>query len=242
MRLVCQQIRTLLLLLFAAVGPVATLAAPGDWTRVSYPVVSQGLSAQPFNLTNSARAPPHTSANVMATGTALAQTGNLRVFDGAATTGAVYAFLWPSIAPNAGTRPDFYVSPNGEAVEGTLYRYSDSAYADDILQNSGSPGIDGRGHYLGTEALGSASSVRDRYQIAPEWSNPTVRGELDSIQLYDPNTGTWRLQTPTSNGNTTTIPEPYTSAYPEYGTGGARQYITDQNTSFRYDNVDIIGD
>jgi hypothetical protein len=145
-------------------------------------------------------------------------------------------------ATNRGTRPDFYVSPNGEAVEGTLYRYSDSAYADDILQNGGSPGIDGRGHYLGTEALDTASSVRDRYQIAPEWSNPTVRGELDSIQLYDPNTGAWRLQTPTSNGNTTTFPEPYTSAYPEYGAGGARQYITNPNTPLRYDNVDIIGD
>ena len=143
---------------------------------------------------------------------------------------------------NGGTRPNFYVSPNGEAVEGTLYRYSDSTYADDILQNFGSPAIDGRGHYLGTEALDSASSVRDRYQIAPEWSNPTVRGELDSMQLYDPNTSTRRLRTPTSNGNTTTIPEPYTSAYPEYGTGGARQYITDPKTSLRYDNVDIIGD
>ncbi|PXW72724.1 hypothetical protein C7964_101840 [Loktanella sp. PT4BL] len=148
----------------------------------------------------------------------------------------------PDVATNGGNRPDFYVSPNGEAVEGTLYRYSDSVYADDILQNGGSPAIDGRGHYLGTEALDSASSVRDRYQIAPEWSNPTVRGELDSIQLYDPNTSTWRLQTPTSNGNTTTIPEPYTSAYPEYGTGGARQYTTDPNTPIRYDNVDIIGD
>lgn len=175
MRLVCQQIRTLLLLLFAAVGPVATLAAPGDWTRVSYPVVSQGLSAQPFNLTNTARAPPHTSANVMATGTALAQTGNLRVFDGAATTGAVYAFLRPSIAPNTGRGADNVTTYNPLRAEltaeevaqghawtkhgyefedlGITQRYQFQNHVEDVINNPSDVRyyVDGRTVYIDSE-------------------------------------------------------------------------------------------
>jgi hypothetical protein len=104
-----------------------------------------------------------------------------------------------------------------------------------------SPAIDGRGHYLGTESLSSVYEVMDRYQISSDWSYPSVRGQLNSLQLYDSKTGTWNLQTPTTLGNTTSIPEPYTSAYPEFGAGGARQYITSPNTPLKYDNVRILG-
>jgi filamentous hemagglutinin len=88
----------------AVFGTVASFAVPGDWMRISYPLVAQELSAQPADLTNSARAPSHTSANVMATGAALAQTGSLRALDGVESTGAVYAFLQSSLAPNTGPR------------------------------------------------------------------------------------------------------------------------------------------
>ncbi len=95
-----QLIRTFCMLLFAAFGPVATLAAPGDWTRVGYSVVAQDLSVQPVNLTNTARAPPLTSANVMATGAAPVQNGSMRALAGVKNPEAAYALLRSSIAPN----------------------------------------------------------------------------------------------------------------------------------------------
>jgi hypothetical protein len=104
MRLVCQQIRTLLLLLFAAVGPVTTLAAPGDWTRFSYSVVAQELSALPVNLTNTARAPPHTSANLTSTGTAFARSGDMHALVGIETHVASFGFGVGLDASNAGPR------------------------------------------------------------------------------------------------------------------------------------------
>ncbi|WP_319824886.1 hypothetical protein [Thalassovita sp.] len=102
-------IRTLLVLLFAMFGAVAAFAAPGDWSRVSYSIEAQDLDAQPVNLVNTARAPPHTTANVMATGATLAQTSDLRALDGVETTGAAYALLQCSIATNR--TPDPYEGP-----------------------------------------------------------------------------------------------------------------------------------
>jgi hypothetical protein len=63
--------RTLLALLFAMLGTVATFAAPGDWTQVSYPVEAQELSAQRVKLAYTARAPPPASANVTSGGNAV---------------------------------------------------------------------------------------------------------------------------------------------------------------------------
>ena len=76
-------IQTLLALLFLAFEAVAAFAALRDWARGSYPVVTQELSNQSVDLTNTARAPPTGSANVMATGTALARTDNQHaLYDG----------------------------------------------------------------------------------------------------------------------------------------------------------------
>ena len=93
-------IRIFSVLLLLAFGTGGAFAAAGDWTHISYPVVVQELSASPVNLTNTAHAPPITSTNVMATGTAFAQTGDLRAFDGTETSGAVCALLRSSNATN----------------------------------------------------------------------------------------------------------------------------------------------
>lgn len=106
--------QTLLALLFSVFGTVAAFAAPGDWTRISYPVVAQGLSALPVNLINTARAPPTIGANLTSTGTALAQSGELRASDGAETAGAICALLQSSIATNRGAVPDNWTRLNRE--------------------------------------------------------------------------------------------------------------------------------
>lgn len=92
--------RLFLVSLFMAFGTVAALAAPADWIRVSYPVEAYGLTAQSDNLTNTARAPPTASENVLATGTAFAQTGDSRTLDDMKTSVAAYTFLRSSLAPN----------------------------------------------------------------------------------------------------------------------------------------------
>ena len=82
-------IRTASALFLVAFGAAAALAAPGDWARVSFPVVVQELSAQPVDLTNTARAPPAAGSNVMATGTALAQDGHQWMVDPDGNVGIV---------------------------------------------------------------------------------------------------------------------------------------------------------
>jgi hypothetical protein len=81
MHLLHPLIQILSALLFVAFGPVTSFSAHGDWLPVSYPIAAQELSAQLVILTNTARAPPTARANVMATATAFAQSGNLRAFN-----------------------------------------------------------------------------------------------------------------------------------------------------------------
>lgn len=100
MTLIRYFIQLLLVLLMAAFGPVAGVAAHGDWQQVRYSVEAQDLDPQLVNLTNTPRAPPTTRANLMSTGAAFAQTGDLRALYDAETTGAVYALLQSSIATN----------------------------------------------------------------------------------------------------------------------------------------------
>jgi hypothetical protein len=110
MPLLRRLIRTICVLLVAAFGAVAAFAAPYDLSQVSYPFAAQKWDSQPVNLTYTARAPPTASANVMATGTAFAQAGNLRALDGVETSGAVYALLQCCNAPNTG----FVIPPTRE--------------------------------------------------------------------------------------------------------------------------------
>ncbi len=95
MHLLRAQIRNILALLLIALMPVAAFSAAGDWSQVSYPLEAQELTAESANPMNTARAPPTARANVMATATALSQTGYLPALDGAATTGASMRFCSP---------------------------------------------------------------------------------------------------------------------------------------------------
>jgi hypothetical protein len=142
---------------------------------------------------------------------------------------------------NANTKPDFYVSPKGETLPTTGYRYSDSRFADSTHKNMASPGTP-QGHYIGFEKLDSASQVQDKYQVSKDWSDSKVRGEFDTLQLYDQENGKWKANVPTGRGNTLEFPEPYTKTYPEYGKGGYQQYVTDPNIPITYDKVEIIGE
>ena len=87
-------------LLFIAFGAVAAFAVSEDWARVSYFVMVQEGNLQTVDLANVSRAPPTASTDVMTTGTALAQTGDMRALDGMETAEAAFAFLHTTIATN----------------------------------------------------------------------------------------------------------------------------------------------
>ena len=128
-----------------------------------------------------------------------------------------------------GRKTDFYVTPSGEAVPATGYRYMDSKKADDAFTKG-----EQFTTYIGFEKLDSAKQVKDRFQIADIWSDCKVRGEFDTLQAID------NMYVPTTQGNTTNIPEPITFSYPQFGSGGAYQLRVDK--VIKYKNVKKIGD
>ena len=128
-----------------------------------------------------------------------------------------------------GRKTDFYVTPSGEAVPATGYRYMDSKYAEQTMSSMSAPGS-----YFGFEKFDSASAAQDAFQISPEWSDCRLRGEFDTLQVIDD------MYVPKAYGDKGPGLEPFTRCYPEYGKGGAQQYIFKGTIKFK--NVKLIGD
>lgn len=132
-------------------------------------------------------------------------------------------------AGESGRTTDFYVTPNGEVVPATGYRYMDSKYAEQTMESMSAPGS-----YFGFEKFNSASAAQDAFQISPEWSNCKLRGEFDTLQVID------EMYVPKAYGDKGPGLEPFTRCYPEYGKGGCQQFIYKGTIYFK--NVDIIED
>ena len=128
-----------------------------------------------------------------------------------------------------GAKTDFYVKPNGEAVPSTGYRYMDSKYAEQTMSSMSAPGS-----YFGFEEFDSASAAQDAFQISPQWSNCKLRGEFDTLQVIDD------MYIPKAYGDVGPGLELFTRCYPEYGHGGAQQFIYKGLIKFK--DVKIIGD
>ena len=134
-----------------------------------------------------------------------------------------------SVGNENGTKIDFYVTPSGDVVPATGYRYMDSGRANDALTKG-----EQYTTYIGFTKYDSASQAKDAFQVADAWSDCKVRGEFDTLQVID------TMYVPTEKGNTTIIPEPITCSYPEYGKGGEQQLRVD--TVVKFKKVTIIGD
>ena len=144
-------------------------------------------------------------------------------------------------------KPDFYVGPSGASsiLPSTAYRYMDSKWYDDVKKE-----MKGPLSYFGFEKLDYAYQVRDRYQIAYDpynlkngerhWSNATVRGTFDTLQLFD-NNGNLKAEIPYSRGGTGAELEPFAVSYPEHGVGGGFQMVPiDKRMEIRYEKLDIL--
>lgn len=71
------------------------------------------------------------------------------------------------------------------------------------------------------------------------WIDARLLGEFDTLQLYK--NGVPQVQVPLANGGRGPIYELFTSAYPEYGKGGALQLLTiERNFPVIFERVTII--
>ena len=120
-------------------------------------------------------------------------------------------------ASNVGrVRPDFYVTPNGEAIPGIGFRYGYGEIPSSNLIEPSSQGI----RYFSFNKYDTAFDAKNGLQLLDP---PTYRASFDTLQVTD------NLRIPFSNWNTGNTLEPLTFSYPEFGTGGGTQAITSQN-------------
>ncbi|WP_369427118.1 RHS repeat-associated core domain-containing protein [Providencia sp. PROV236] len=142
------------------------------------------------------------------------------------------------------SKPDFYVGPAGPSatMPSKAYRYMDSQseWAAATIENKTAPLS-----YFGYTKYGSGKEARDAYQIFYEkgnpgsWSDARLLGEFDTLQLYK--NGVPQVKVPLANGGKGPELELFTSAYPQFGKGGAVQLLpVEKNLSVTFDKVTII--
>ena len=138
-------------------------------------------------------------------------------------------------------KPDFYVGPAGPGatMPSTAYRYMDSKFAEQTMKSKSAPLS-----YFGYTKYKTGHEARDAYQIFYEkgnpgsWSDARLLGEFDTLQLYK--NGIPQVQVPLANGGKGPGYELFTSAYPEYGKGGAVQLLPiERGYSVTFDDVVI---
>ncbi|TDX53272.1 RHS repeat-associated core domain-containing protein [Orenia marismortui] len=124
-------------------------------------------------------------------------------------------------------KADFYVKPDGEAVPSTGYRYMDSKYAEQTFKAKKAPGS-----YFGFDKFDTGSEARNALQISTEWSDARLRGKFDTLQIIDD------ISIPLEKGGKGPNLEPFTTSYPEFGTGGYRQVYTQSEIYF--DDLNLL--
>lgn len=138
------------------------------------------------------------------------------------------------------SKPDFYVGPSGpeSTLPATGYRYmrylnddgTVNKYVQQTIETKQAPGS-----YFGFDSFSTGKAARNGFQIrGPEfgnsWSDARLKGTFDTLQLYKD--GVSNAKVPLAYGGNGPGLEPFTSVYPEYGTGGAQQLVTDQMIYF----------
>ncbi len=148
------------------------------------------------------------------------------------------------LSGTSGTKPDFYVGPDGPSatMPSTAYRFmsSESQWAAATIESKTAPLS-----YFGYSKYNTGREARDAYQIFYEkgnpasWSDARLRGEFDTLQLYK--NGVPQVKVPLANGDKGPGLELFTSAYPQYGKGGAVQLLPiEKNLPVTFDKVTII--
>ncbi|WP_236562942.1 RHS repeat-associated core domain-containing protein [Pseudomonas koreensis] len=154
------------------------------------------------------------------------------------------------------SKPDFYVGPSGpdSTLPSTAYRYMGYKDADGTVnthaQNTINTG-DARLSYFGFDKFETGDAATEALQMRapkhitpadpdPAWSDGRLRLKFDTLQLYKDGVPT--VTVPYELGGKGPNLEPFTKAYPGYGTGGARQLIPKPGTTtiIKADEVTIL--
>jgi hypothetical protein len=162
------------------------------------------------------------------------------VDDGLGVFDDVYRTLDDTLYGSANPQTTFYVSPDGTVMPATAYRYMDSKFANATIESLSSPKLS----YFGFEEINSASAAGARYQVLmPDWSDMKLRGEFDTIQLFD-EFGNVNAKVPMANGGRANFPEPFTTYYPveTHGAGGGVQLVPVIDAGVNFRRVELIGD
>jgi len=118
-------------------------------------------------------------------------------------------------------RPDFYVNSQGTALPATGYRYMGSQYTQQTQSTMTAPLS-----YFGFTDYSTAAGALNGYQIDPiQFNNDaTLKGTFDTLQLFGKN-GFVNARVPLENGGAGPKLEPFTSSYPQFGSGGQAQLV-----------------
>ncbi len=151
---------------------------------------------------------------------------------GAITGGAVEAGkqLWSKVggkvtsalgrSANKGRRKtDFYVTPSGEAVPATGYRYMprNAEYMSELKETMMIPS-NTNGTYISFDRFDTPNP--QKLQVPHDAS---IRGKFDTLQIIDD------IRIPNGKWGTASWKEPITKDFPNFGQGGATQAITNHS-------------
>ncbi|WP_230203452.1 RHS repeat domain-containing protein, partial [Pseudomonas syringae] len=154
------------------------------------------------------------------------------------------------------SKPDFYVGPSGpdSTLPATGYRYMGYKNFDGTVNTHAQNTIntqEARLSYFGFERFETGDAATEAFQVRapkhvtvydpdPAWSDGRLRLKFDTLQLYKD--GAPNATVPYEFGGKGPNLEPFTKAYPEYGTGDARQLIPKPGnpTIIKVDEVTIL--
>ncbi|HEX5484952.1 MAG TPA: hypothetical protein VFX23_03040 [Limnobacter sp.] len=103
--------------------------------------------------------------------------------------------------------------------------------------------------YFGFDKFESGDQVTEAFQIRapkhvtsldpdPAWSDGRLRLKFDTLQLFE--NGKPNVSIPYSHGGSGVNLEPFTSAYPHYGSGGVQQLIPSKAINIEAIDVNIL--
>ena len=115
------------------------------------------------------------------------------------------------------TQPSFYVTPNGTAIPATGYRAIGS---DSVAQAEAGNIMSGSGTTYVTFTDISAMSGSEAGSVLQIPYTPSHFATFDTLQIIDD------LHIPGGEWGASSIPEPITTSFPEFGKGGATQATT----------------
>lgn len=127
--------------------------------------------------------------------------------------------------------PDFYVRPNGDVVPSKGFRAIGGAEnVKEAMAGAIGPRATGPTYVTFDDITNlSKQEVKQLLQLPRE---PTHAATFDTLQLLDD------LRIPTGRWNTLEVPEPVTRTFPEWGSGGGSQSIT--NSVIRIDRINEL--